>query len=82
MTHSVNSTHAVACAVVSSAAIGLSIACILVAALALAGAPAVPALLFGTVGAFTLAAALSGLFTYSAFATSFAFADARAQPRR
>ena len=51
----------------------------LTAALAIAGAPAVPALLFGTThgpGALMLAAALSGLFTCAAFATSFAFGDA------
>ena len=86
MKRSLPSTGAMACPLLSSAAIGVSIACILVAALAIAGMPAVPALLFGTaqglLGALMLAAALSGLFTCAAFATSFVFADARAQPRR
>ena len=85
MARSVRSTRAMACALVSSAAIGVSVACILIAALAIAGAPVVPALLFGTahgLGALMLAAALIGLFTCAAFATSFIFAEAQAQPRR
>jgi hypothetical protein len=48
------------------------------------GRPVMPALLSGTahgMGALMLATALSGLFSCAAFATSFIFADARAQPR-
>lgn len=85
MTRSVRSTRAMVRALESSAAIGLSIACMLVAALAIAGASVVLTLLFGTahgLGALMLAAALSGLFTCAAFATSFAFADARAGAER
>jgi hypothetical protein len=67
-----------------STSIGVSIACIFVVALTIAGRPVRPALLFGIahgLGALMLAAALSGLFTCAAFATSFVFVDARAQPR-
>ena len=84
MTRLQSSIGAIACALLISAAIGVSIACIFVVALTITGRPVMPALLFGTahgMGALMLATALSGLFSCAAFATSFIFADARAQPR-
>ena len=65
--------------------VGAAVALVFVGALAFAGGPELSALLFGTAngrGALGLCAALVGLFTCAAFATSFSVGDEQSGHRR
>ncbi len=65
--------------------VGVALALVFVGALALAGGPQLTALLFGTAdgrGALILWAALAGLFTCAALATSFSVGDEQSGHRR